>query len=92
MAVHDIRADAPAEFGEAENLGEDPLVRARVDAATRRLELVVEEHERTLVAGTVRVREHVFVDRPALDAMLDLAAAGVAELTELQRGVLAAAG
>jgi ribonuclease PH len=31
-------------------------------------------------------------DRPALDAMLDLAAAGVAELTELQRGVLAAAG
>jgi ribonuclease PH len=31
-------------------------------------------------------------DRPALDAMLDLAAAGVAELTELQRGVLAASG
>ncbi len=31
-------------------------------------------------------------DRSALDAMLDLATAGVAELTELQRGVLAASG
>jgi ribonuclease PH len=41
------------------------------------------------VQGTAEVTPF---DRPALDAMLDLAAAGVAELTELQRGVLAAAG
>jgi ribonuclease PH len=41
------------------------------------------------VQGTAEVTPF---DRPALDAMLDLAAAGVAELTELQRGVLAASG